>query len=81
MTTIRSITVILCLSAALTACNTVREWRAKSEPVTTAEDGSDITRPPTVASQQSQTTSESNPEETISFDEWRKQRQEQNEPD
>ena len=82
MKVISSIIIISTLSIALTACSTVREWRGGERASTKVVDNAnDITRPPAVARHQTATTSESNPDETVSFDEWRKQRQAESSPE
>jgi len=65
-----AIILILFASASLSACA-----GRSAEPVS-SESVEDITRPPQmVKAEQREVIEESDPEETISFDEWRRQRQ------
>jgi len=45
-----------------------------SKQKTAAQEGGDITRPPSLVKGARKTQSESNPDETVSYDEWRKRR-------
>lgn len=65
--------LLLCLlvAAFLSACGAKK---LAPEEATTANT-KDITRPPTVVKTQAPVESESNPDETISYDEWRRRRE------
>ncbi len=67
-------------SLLLSGCGTVSNlFNSEDQPETTAsastQTGGDITLPPTIPRADSDKVVETSPDETISFDEWRKQRE------
>ena len=82
---IRRASVMLVVSASLIGCSTLQSLTAGKSEAPQAEQktaNNDITRPPTVVDRSSQAVVETSPDETISFEEWRAQREaERNKPD
>ena len=69
--------VIICFIASLSACSTVTGFFKRGETqnisnTTTASD--DITKPPVIIGVEDEAESSSDAGESVSFDEWRKQR-------
>ena len=72
-----TILLILFSSLSLSGCSTVRNIMGKEDTAAApAKMGADITMPPTIPRAESDKVVETRPEDTISFDEWRKQREE-----
>lgn len=67
-------TLLLAVLILLTGCGT---GILKSKKPVAVETGDDITRPPVVAKDRAQPQQETNPNEAVSFDEWRKKREEE----
>ncbi|MEO0368535.1 MAG: hypothetical protein AAF197_07075 [Pseudomonadota bacterium] len=69
--------LVIMLTLMISACSTVRSIVDRSpsdEPSEVVVDSDDITRPPVIVALEDEKVVESNPDETVSFDEWRKQR-------
>ena len=67
------LTVLILLAGLMTACGPKRV--APEEAV--VANTKDITRPPSVTKDRAPSETESNPDETISYDEWRRRREAQ----
>lgn len=69
--------LVLFSTLSLSSCSSVRNIMGKEDTATApAKTGADITYPPTIPRAESDKVVETKPEDTISFDEWRKQREE-----
>lgn len=68
----------VCIALSLTACagKSKKADVADESAESTGVSQTDITRPPAVTKRKNQNT-ETNPDETVSFDEWKKQQQAQ----
>lgn len=72
-----TILLVLFSTLSLSGCSTVRNMMGNEDTVTApAKTGADITLPPIIPRAESDKVVETRPEDTISFDEWRKQREE-----
>ena len=72
-----TIITVLFSTLSLSSCSSVRNVMSGDETATTpAKTSTDITYPPTIPRAESDKVVETRPEDTISFDEWRKQREE-----
>jgi len=67
-----AITLAVLAVTLLTAC---AGKKTTTEATQTKETVADITRPPQTVKREREVVEETNPDETISFDEWRKRRQ------
>jgi len=71
-TRLGAITLVVLAVTLLTAC---AGKKTTTEAAETKDAVADITRPPQTVKREREVVEETNPDETISFDEWRKRRQ------
>ena len=72
-----TILLVLFSTLSLSGCSSVRNIMGNEDTAAAqAKTGADITYPPTIPRAESDKVVETRPEDTISFDEWRKQREE-----
>jgi alpha-beta hydrolase superfamily lysophospholipase len=76
-TVLLTVLFTLLTTLSLTGCSSVRNLMGRDDAAAApVAQGNDITLPPTIPRAESDRVVETRPEDTISFDEWRKQREE-----